>query len=207
MDSKYKELAKHTYNQIFIEDYHLFAKDIDSLQKLIYGRLNMLKQDLDRVLFLEELADIIKTEKIDKAMRQKSQYKRVIMANYDEIQALYDWIREQADGSNIANEKETYKDKFQESFENYLHHENKAALMKKLHELLDSKKGRAVAVVIRALTECAFINIKGNKLYRAMEAEFGKIGAHSNINDFLNKEHKLKYNDIKATIEILKTIK
>ena len=105
-------------------------------------------------------------------------------------------------------EKQENVEKTQRTFADYLHHKNKKALIEKLHELLDGQKGKNVAIVIKALTELAYINIKGNELYRVMQGEFGEIGAISNINDFLNPEKKqyLTETDIKGTVEILKKV-
>ena len=112
--------------------------------------------------------------------------------------------------NSIKNNKEKQEntEKTQRTFAGYLHHKNKEALIEKLHELLDGQKGKNVAIVIRALTELAYINIKGNELYRVMQEEFGEIGAISNINDFLNPDKKqhLTETDIKGTVEILRKV-
>jgi hypothetical protein len=99
----------------------------------------------------------------------------------------------------------------QKVFSDYLHHSNKGALMKKLHELLDGKKGKYAATIIRALKECGYLvgYESYNKLYESMKTEFGEIGNISGINSFLNESNKcyLKKEDIAPTINILKTLK
>jgi hypothetical protein len=49
-------------------------------------------------------------------------------------------------------------------FTDYLHHSNKEALMQKLHELLDGKKGREVAKVLMALEDKRYLIIPTKKL-------------------------------------------
>jgi hypothetical protein len=96
------------------------------------------------------------------------------------------------------------------SFADYLHHSNKQALMKKLHELLnDQSKAKDVAITISALIELAFIANYGSKkkLYAAMRDEFLFICSDSGINDFLNSNNnKLTKEDIKPTKDIIMSI-
>ncbi len=71
----------------------------------------------------------------------------------------------------------------------YLHHENKDALMKKLHELLDGKKGKMVAITLKALERLVFISVIDNRsiIYKAMRKEFGDIGSDQGINSIIVK--------------------
>ncbi|KAA6321070.1 hypothetical protein EZS27_029238 [termite gut metagenome] len=99
-------------------------------------------------------------------------------------------------------------------FTEYLHHTNKDALMNKLHELLNGKKGKDVAIIIKALEELKIIVKKKihAPLYRAMRDEFGKgLGSNQSINDFVGCKpntgtKKEMEESVNIIIEILKTI-
>lgn len=105
------------------------------------------------------------------------------------------------------NEKKIEKvfSKYEKDFRSYLHHDNKDALIEKLHELIDGEKGRVVAITIKALEKLGFIAVLSNRsaLYKSMEKEFGDIGAYQGLNKF--------YNDLSAkeleTEAYLKTLK
>jgi hypothetical protein len=140
--------------------------------------------------------------------------KRVDKERYDKFFNICDWLEilnlESKTREATQEGSKLQTDKPQRSFVDYLHHENKEALMKKLHELLDNRKGKAVAIGIKALISLSFIaGYKSkNELYKAMEKEFGYIGSNAALNDFLNENsQKLSENDISPTIEILKSIK
>ena len=95
-------------------------------------------------------------------------------------------------------------------FNDYLYHENKPALILKLHELLDNTKGKQVAIVIKALQSLNYIAGYSSKsiLYSSMRKEFGEIGSDSGLNDFLNPNgNKLSDSDISTCVEILKAVK
>jgi hypothetical protein len=99
-------------------------------------------------------------------------------------------------------------------FTEYLHHTNKDALITKLHELLNGKKGKDVAIIIKALEELKIIVKKKihAPLYRAMRDEFGKgLGSNQSINDFVGCKpntgtKKEMEESVNIIIEILKTI-
>jgi hypothetical protein len=95
------------------------------------------------------------------------------------------------------------------NFTDYLHHNNKDALMVKLHELLDGVKGKNVAIVIKALINLHFLvgHQSYHILYDAMRKEFGNIGTDQSINDFLNtNKNNITDSDLNHYIEILKAI-
>ncbi|MFC4676298.1 hypothetical protein [Dysgonomonas termitidis] len=97
----------------------------------------------------------------------------------------------------------------QQNFADYLHHENKNALMKKLHELLDGKTCKTVAITIKALTDLSYL-IYGSKnnLYDTMRKEFSFSGTDSGLNKFLNSNNNgLSEIDIKPTKDILQAVK
>ena len=97
MDEKYEKFAQRTYGEIFHENSpNYFSNDLGYLKRLILRNRDILSEN-DRLLFMYELADIIKREKINEARNQKMKYKQILMANYDGIQSLYDWIKEQTD--------------------------------------------------------------------------------------------------------------
>jgi len=203
----YKELARSTYNKIFTEldNYVLcfFSEEVDSLKKMILDRRNTLPDISTQILFMEELATIIKKERLT----QKEEWVKIIgtdyIPNYDKIQTLYDWIREQSNSvitynnytviTNVpkSNVNEKNFGKPQQKFSDYLHHPNKDDLMKNLHELLDGKKGREVAKVLMALEQKSYIIIptKGlEKVRRSMIAEFGYVGTQQSISRYYQKK-------------------
>lgn len=74
-------------------------------------------------------------------------------------------------------------------FIDYLHHNNKEALMGKLHELLDGQKGKVVALTIQALLDINALTAFDNNrsiIYDAMKVEFGEIGTESGLNVYFN---------------------
>jgi hypothetical protein len=94
-------------------------------------------------------------------------------------------------------------------FMDYLHHDNKPALMEKLHALLDGKKGKVVALTIKALQKLGYVaGYKSNSaLFDTMREEFGEIGTPSGINTFLyDPNKKLSDSDISTYVEILKAV-
>lgn len=54
-------------------------------------------------------------------------------------------------------------------------------LLKKLHLLIDTKKGKPVALVIRL---CVELGLMSKPTFGALQAEFGDIGHHSNYNKY-----------------------
>jgi hypothetical protein len=92
-----KDLAIKTYNKIFIENLHILTKDFASTKALIIRNQNLLSDKLQKLLFLIELADLIKVNKIDVIKAQVEKYGTVIMANYEEIKELFDWVEEQSE--------------------------------------------------------------------------------------------------------------
>lgn len=93
-------------------------------------------------------------------------------------------------------------------FIDYLHHTNKDALLEKLHELIDGKKGKLVATLIIALEKSSFIGGYENRstLYNTMRNEFGDIGTNSGLNDFITNDYKIPEMEINKYIDILKGI-
>jgi len=75
----------------------------------------------------------------------------------------------------------------QKSFADYLHHENKPALMKKLHELLDGKaKGRDIAKVLEALETKNYLLQQSYKVPEVIK-EFNLQCSPQSINKQLHK--------------------
>lgn len=93
-------------------------------------------------------------------------------------------------------------------FIDYLHHPQKDALMKKLHELLDGNKGKVVAITIKALEQLGFIPVPDSRaaLYKAMREEFGDIGSDQSINPIMNNFTQYP-SEIEQHIKILKEVK
>lgn len=89
--------------------------------------------------------------------------------------------------------------KQEKDFRSYLHHDNKAALMEKLHELLDGERGKIVAITIKALEKLGFIAVLSQRaaLYKSMADEFGDIGASQGLNKFYNELSLIDTKDLK----------
>ena len=62
-----------------------------------------------------------------------------------------------------------------------VHDDKKDELLKKLHLLIDGKKGKAVALVIRL---CVELGLMSKPTFGVLEAEFGDIGHHSNYDKY-----------------------
>jgi len=94
-------------------------------------------------------------------------------------------------------------------FTAYLHHDNKTALLLKLHELMDGKQAKVVAITIKALEELALLAGYDSKklLYDAISKEFSVKISSSGVNKFLNPYNKLLRNeDIRPIKEILQKV-
>lgn len=86
------KLVQLTYNKIFVENLHILKSDLDSIKKMILDHQKLLSNKLDKVLFISDLAEKIKFEKIDEASRQERTYGKVLMSDYKEIEILYIWL-------------------------------------------------------------------------------------------------------------------
>ncbi|MDH8700936.1 hypothetical protein M2138_000270 [Dysgonomonadaceae bacterium PH5-43] len=103
------------------------------------------------------------------------------------------------------------KEKEIKDFRDYLHHNNKEALMEKLHELVDGQKGKDVAITIKALERLNYIDILTNRkaFYESMEKEFGYIGTEQSINPtyIVLKDGHILWDNVVKRIIILGRIK
>jgi len=112
--------------------------------------------------------------------------------------------------SNIAksNKRRITKEKHTNKlFIDYLHHENKEALTQKLHDLLDGRKGKIVAITIKALEQLGFISVDSRSaIYKAMRDEFGEIGSDQSINPIMNNFRQYSL-EIEQQMKILKEVK
>lgn len=108
------------------------------------------------------------------------------------------------------NEKKIEKafSKHEKDFRSYLHHDNKDALIEKLHELIDGKKGKVVAITIKALEQLGFISVTDTRsaIYKAMRKEFGEIGTDQSINPIINNFTQYD-SEIEQQKRILKEVK
>ena len=96
--------------------------------------------------------------------------------------------------TNILEQSDNVKPKQQiGSFVDCLHHSNKEALMGKLHELIDGKQAKNIAVTIQALINLSILANYGSKrgLYGMMRTEFDFNCTDSGINKFLNSNNYL----------------
>ena len=181
------ELEK-IYNSAYI-DGHLaqYKKDIE-----IHGPVFWVVEMQNAAIFYKIMANI-----------QKSFIENAI----SELTDIYNTYMPQPQESATVTFNPTQKE--EKPFADYLHHENKDALMKKLHELLDNAKGKNVAFVIKSLEELKYLagyNSR-NELYASMKNEFGNFGSNQSVNDFLNPNNsKIHHSDIAPYLEILKNI-
>ena len=139
------ELEKR-YNSAFI-DGHLaqYKKDLE-----IHGAVPYIYELQNAAIFYKILTNIQKTF-IEKAIAELTNIYSTYMPQPQELATI------------ITNPTQ----KEEKPFADYLHHDNKNALMKKLHEFLDNAKGKNVAFVIKSLEELKFLagyNSK-NELY------------------------------------------
>lgn len=75
-------------------------------------------------------------------------------------------------------------------FRSQLHYENKDALMMKLHEMFKGRKGKFIAITLKAL-ECMkilpYLELNRSVVYDAMRLEFGEgIGSNQSFDPILN---------------------
>lgn len=97
------KLVQHTYNKIFFENLHFLKTDLESIKRLILKNQKLLPNKLDKVLFISDLAEKLKSEKIDEALKQEKIYGEILMNDFKEIKALYNWLEAN------TNEKQTKK--------------------------------------------------------------------------------------------------
>lgn len=99
---------------------------------------------------------------------------------------------------------------YEESFNDLVEHPNKEKLMAKLHDLLDHKKGKGVAVVMRALQDLKFIrkNESVAKLHSLITAEFEDIGSVKNFRNYMNETSgcNIQEDELNPIIEDLKQV-
>ena len=96
-------------------------------------------------------------------------------------------------------------------FIDYLHHDNKPALMEKLHELLDGRRGREVAKVLMALEDKHYLTIPTKELdnvRKSMILVFGGIGTKQSVNNYYRKKdpngnYIIPQNEIQQIMDIL----
>lgn len=112
--------------------------------------------------------------------------------------------------SIVKEEKQskTINSQVEKDFKSYLHHDNKDALMEKLHELIDGKKGKVIAITIKALEQLGFISVSDSHsaIYKAMRVEFGRIGSDQSINPIMNNYEQYSL-EIEQQMKILKEVK
>ena len=113
--------------------------------------------------------------------------------------------------TNIPEQSDNVKPKQQIApFRDCLHHSNKEALMGKLHELIDGKQAKNIAITIQALINLSMLANYGSKrtLYGMMRAEFTFNCTDSGINKFQNSNSPLiSYTDIAPIERILSDVK
>lgn len=201
----------------------LEKESIDNNISLGYGRIrrnSQLEYDfLNANINLRELHNAIKAESQDKKSvwnlnidgipprywclrvnKIRREYLEKALVRLTELSESYSTINN--------NQQLSLKNKTQvktKDFISYLHHDSKDALMEKLHELIDGKRGKLVATIIIALEKLNFIGGYETRaaLYNVMRDEFGDIGANAGLNDFITKSYKITDAEINRYIEIL----
>jgi hypothetical protein len=160
-------------------------------------------RDLKNSLISEKQRDF--STKLDEALRSVASVQ--FQLNQPETKKSQPEIAEQSESkTNKAN-----TGKPQQDFVNYLHHDNKDALMKKLHELLDGRRGREVAKVLMALEDKHYLVIptKGlDKVRESMILIFGNVGTKQSINNYYRKKdpngnYIIPQSEIQQIIELL----
>lgn len=87
------KLVQYTYNKIFFDNLHFLKSDLEIIKNLILSNQKLLSNKLDKVLFISDLAEKLKSEKIDEITKQRqTYYGQVLMNNYKEIEILYNWL-------------------------------------------------------------------------------------------------------------------
>lgn len=106
------------------------------------------------------------------------------------IEAYKDRL-EQPQQVKASKSKKTFKDKVMA--------ENKEKVLKKLHSLIDGKRGKNVALVIVASVEMGLIQ---KPTYKEVKSEFGDIGAESGYNNYLDRDKftSVEYEGIKTRL-------
>lgn len=205
----YKDLARRIYQELFFENLNFMIKDAKNTHTFILKHRDNLPYN-EGTLFMYELAEIIKKEKIDEAERQRRELGEVMINDYEKISSLYNWIKTQ--NRSVREEIRPSNDK---SFTDYLKHlEDKElidSIIDKLHVLLKDQKGREVAKIIMALERKRYLTVpnKGlNSLYISMNQIFGDLGSSQSINKYYNKRDPngktiIPEEEIKAIIDFL----
>jgi hypothetical protein len=108
-------------------------------------------------------------------------------------------------------DKETDNNKKTKTFSDYLYHTNKDALIKKLQEVLNGKKGREVAKILMALEQKSYIIIPTkelDKVRKSMIEKFGDVGTQQSISRYYKKKDPngntlIPQSEIQAIIDVL----
>lgn len=103
-------LVDITYSKIFLENLHVMKDDLDSIKQIVIRNKELLSTPLERMLFMSDLAHKIKIEKINEAIRQQEKYGLVLMANFDLIKNLYEWLEKLDNDNDEAFEEKRFED-------------------------------------------------------------------------------------------------
>lgn len=92
----------------------------------------------------------------------------------------YDKLRKPTQTASGRNQRNTdTRNEFRSCL--LIQDDKKYELLKKLHQLIDTKKGKPVALVIRLCVELGLMN---KPTFGVLQAEFGDIGHHSNYDKY-----------------------
>lgn len=170
----------------------------------LYYRGNM---DMFELAEKVPLIDRYRVRRIVPIIMEKGQ-RDMIKSTKDRMGELYGIYCPKQNEVKEEKQSKTTNHQVEKDFKSYLHHDNKDALVDKLHELLDGKKGKVVAITIKALEQLGFISVSDSRsaIYKTMRVEFGKIGSDQSINPIMNNSKQYSL-EIEQQVKILKEVK
>ena len=176
-------------NLRLIQDYYENNLSFDTLSKhLLAFEKEFLTSEMNNV-YISTLMEKCQRDCIDQSINRLNELYNSYFSKDSEV-----------------NDAQTLEEK---TFKDYLFHNNKDALLQKLHELLDGKKGKVVVIAIKALEKLSFIAGYEHRatLYKAMRKEFGSIGTDTGLNDFYSNSHKILDSELNQYVDILDRVK
>jgi hypothetical protein len=214
--SVYSEWIDRLFDKFFETLLHKINTEGDlKLIDINIQTFKQIKKELsEKGEYLANASDSLEIFCCKKLYEQQHQYIDKVLTKLKELQSIYlpnSTVSEVQIQSQSQPQPQQSKTKRAEekSFADYLHHPNKDALMKKLHELFRNAKGKKVALLIKSLEELHYLagyNSK-NELYASIKAEFGDFGSIQSVNDFLNPNNgKIQEKDLATYLKILEKI-
>lgn len=103
-----QQLAEITYKKIFADlggKLPYFQRTPEGIEKLVLDNINLVNEKIKKKIFIEALADLIKTNEIKEIKEQERKYGQALLANNELIVELYKWL---IDISEDINSYEKY---------------------------------------------------------------------------------------------------